>query len=120
MAKKKEPEFVDRIKNPEKYPYLKNKDGSISTHEMAAEVDEDGNWFVFPTIQYDGKELKRFNSNSEAMDSALKTGNFLKMTSKKEAIDYAKGGYKKGTALEKFNPLAEKAKAAKTFVDALE
>ena len=47
MSKKEQPEFIDRILNPQKYPYLKNKDGSISTHEMAAEVDEDGNWFVF-------------------------------------------------------------------------
>ena len=120
MAKKEQPEFIDRILNPKKYPYITNKDGSISTHEMAAEVDEDGNWFVFPTIQYDGKNLRRFKSNKEAMANALKTNNFLSMPSKKQAIDYAKGGYKKGTALETFNPLASKAKSAKTFIDALE
>jgi len=45
-----EPEFVDRINNPEKYPFIRNKDGSISTHRMAAEVDEKGNWYAFPTI----------------------------------------------------------------------
>ena len=117
---KKEPEFIDRILNPKKYPFITNKDGSISTHEMAAEVDENGNWFVFPTIQYDGKTLRRFESNEEAMEHAFKTNNFLPMSSKKEAIDYAKGGYKKGTALETFNPLVSKAKAAKTFIDALE
>ena len=44
MAKKKKPEFIDRVLNPQKYPYIKNKDGSVSTHEMAAEVDENGNW----------------------------------------------------------------------------
>jgi len=118
--KKKEPEFIDRILNPKKYPFITNKDGSISTHEMAAEVDENGNWFVFPTIQYDGKTLRRFESNEKAMEHAFKTNNFLPMSSKKEAIDYAKGGYKKGTALETFNPLVSKAKAAKTFIDALE
>ena len=57
MPKKKQPEFVDRINNPNNYPYIKNKDGSISTHRMAAEVDEKGNWIVFPTIQFDGKKL---------------------------------------------------------------
>ena len=36
----KEPEFLDRIQNPDKYPYITNEDGSISTHRMAAEVDE--------------------------------------------------------------------------------
>ena len=72
MAKKKKPEFIDRILNPQKYPYITNKDGSVSTHEMAAEVDENGNWFVFPTIQYDGKTLRRFKSNKEAMENASK------------------------------------------------
>ena len=42
------------------------------------------------------------------------------MKSKKEALTYAEGGYKKGTALENFNPLLKKAKTAKTFVDAVE
>ena len=120
MAENEEPEFIDRIKNPKKYPYLKNKDGSISTHEMAAEIDKNGKWIVFPSIQYDGKKLRRFKSNQEAMKNALKTKNFLTMSSKKEALDYAKGGYKKGTALETFNPLADKAKSAKTFINAVE
>jgi hypothetical protein len=120
MPKKEKPEFLDRILNPEKYPYISNEDGSISTHRMAAETDENGNWFVFPTIQFDGKTLKRFKTNKEAMNNALATNNFLKMKSKKEALTYAEGGYKKGTALEKFNPLLKKAKTAKTFVDAVE
>ena len=30
-----EPEFIDRINNPENYPFIRNKDGSISTHLMA-------------------------------------------------------------------------------------
>ena len=120
MAKKKQPEFVDRINNPDKYPYIKNKDGSVSTHRMSAEVDENGNWFVFPNIQFDGKKLIQFKTNQEAMENAIATGNFLKMPSKEKAIDYARGGYKKGTALENFNPLVQKANTAKTFVDAVE
>jgi hypothetical protein len=32
------------------------------------------------------------------------------MLSKEEALKYAEGGYKKGTALEKFNPMANKIK----------
>lgn len=42
------------------------------------------------------------------------------MSSKKEALDYAKGGYKKGTALETFDPLSDKAKSANTFKNAVE
>jgi len=119
MPKKKQPEFVDRINNPQKYPYIKNKDGSISTHRMAAEVDEKGNWYVFPTIQYDGKKLRQFKNNEEAMANALATGNYLQMP-KEKAIEYARGGYKKGTPLETFNPLADKAKIANTFKEAVE
>lgn len=93
--KKTQPEFIDRIKKPEKYPYIKNPDGSISTHRMAAEVDEKGNWYVFPTIQMreDGK-LVVFNDNRAAMEQALKSGNYLKMKDKDEALKYAQGIYK--------------------------
>tara|TARA_R110002153_G_scaffold179787_2_gene333204 strand:- start:4384 stop:4746 length:363 start_codon:yes stop_codon:yes gene_type:complete len=120
MPKKEEPEFLDRILNPEKYPYVKNKDGSVSTHRMAAETDENGNWYVFPTIQFNGEKLTRFKTNQEAMKNAMLTGNFLPMASKEEALEYAEGGYKKGTALETFNPLLKKAKTANTFTDAVE
>lgn len=95
------PEFLDRVNNPEKYPVIKNKDGSISTHKMAAEVDADGNWFVFPTIvQLPSGELYEFKDNAKAMEYNLKNNNYLPMSGKKEALDYAKGGYKKGTKLE--------------------
>ena len=105
MTKKKEPEFIDRINNPDKYPYIENEDGSISTHQMAAEVDEIGNWFVFPRIvMLPTGELYQFKDPAQAMSYNLRTNNFVPMSSKKEALEYAKGGYKKGTALEKFNP----------------
>lgn len=100
------PEFIDRINNPEKYPYITNEDGSISTHNMAAEVDEDGNWFVFPTIvQLPSGELYKFKDSTSAQEYNLRTNNYLPMKNKKEAIDYAKGGYKNKTPLQKFNPL---------------
>ena len=102
MPKKQEPEFIDRIMNPQNYPYIENEDGSVSTHRMAAEVDEEGNWFVFPTIvQLPTGELYEFKDNMSAMDYNRRTGNFLPMKSKEEAIKYAEGGYKAGTPLEK-------------------
>jgi len=103
---KNTPEFIDRINNPEKYPYVSNEDGSISTHRMAAEFDEDtGKWFVFPTIvMLPSGKLKEFEDPMEAMQYNLQVGNFLEMGSKKEALKYAEGGYKKGTPLETFNP----------------
>ena len=126
MHKKKQPEFIDRINNPEKYPYIVNKDGSVSTHRMSAEVDErTGQWYVFPTIQFDGKKLRIYDDNFKALEKALETGNFLKMPSKEDAIKYAgkkgeSGSYKTGTPLEKFDPLGRKAKTAQTFKEAVE
>ena len=111
MPDKKQPEFIDRIINPDKYPYITNKDKSISTHRMAAEIDENGNWVVFPTIvRLPTGELYQFEDNGQAMDYNMRTGNYMPMPSKEEALKYAEGGYKKGTALEKFNPLANKIK----------
>jgi len=98
------PEFIDRINNPSKYPYIRNSDGSISTHRMAAEIDENGEWYVFPTIQMINGKLKQFDDNRQAMDAALATGNFIKMPNKQEAVQYASGGYKKGTQLETYRP----------------
>lgn len=98
------PEFINRINNPEKYPYIENKDGTFSTHKMAAEVDEKGNWYVFPTIvQLPSGELYEFKDPYQAMNYNLNSNNFLPMKSKKEALDYTKN-YKKGTLLESFNP----------------
>ena len=100
-----EPEFIDRINNPDKYPVLWNEDGSYSTHRMAAEVDENGNWFVFPTIvRLPSGELYQFEDNNQAMQYNMRIGNFLPMKSKKEALSYAKGGYKKGTPLSTYKP----------------
>tara|TARA_E500000331_G_scaffold342736_1_gene376717 strand:+ start:2111 stop:2431 length:321 start_codon:yes stop_codon:yes gene_type:complete len=100
-----QPEFIDRINNPQKYPTIRNEDGSVSTHRMAAEVDENGNWFVFPTIVQlpDGK-LFQFRDNEQAMKYNRRTGNILPMKSKEAAITYAQGGYKKGTPLESYKP----------------
>tara|TARA_R110000796_G_scaffold9078_3_gene31199 strand:- start:2719 stop:3117 length:399 start_codon:yes stop_codon:yes gene_type:complete len=110
----KKPEFVDRIENPDKYPYISNEDGSISTHRMAAEVDEKGQWLVFPTIvQKDDGSLHEFEDNMEAMKYNKQAGNYLAMGSKEEAIAYAEGGYKKGKAIETFNPLEQDRTKAK-------
>jgi hypothetical protein len=95
MPEEKQPEFIDRINNPQNYPFIRNDDGSISTHRMAAEVDENGNWYAFPTIvMLPSGKLYQFNSNEQAMKYALRTGNFLPMKDKDSAIKYAEGGYK--------------------------
>jgi hypothetical protein len=76
---------------------------------MSAEVDDKGNWYVFPTIvQMPTGELYEFKDPYQAMEYNKRTGNYLPMKSKEEAINYASGGYKKGTPLESFNPLKKR------------
>ena len=99
------PEFIDRINNPENYPYIENEDGTFSTHRMAAEVDSEGNWVVFPTIvMLPTGELYQFEDSMQALEYNIRNNNFLPMKNKKEALSYAEGGYKKDTPLENFNP----------------
>lgn len=96
-----EPEFIDRSLNPQNYPVINNPDGSTSSHRMAAEVDENGNWYVFPTIQMqpDGT-LRQYDDAREAMKAAFMTGNILRAPNMKSALQYAEGGYKVGTPME--------------------
>jgi hypothetical protein len=95
------PQFIDRINNPQNYPYIQNEDGSVSSHRMAAEVDEGGNWSVFPTIQMIDGKLKQFDDNRTAMRSAFETGNYLPMDSAEEAIRYAEGRHSYGSVQER-------------------
>ena len=59
---------------------------------MAAERDEKGRWYAFPTIVMtpEGK-LQEFSDNQEALRYAKSTGNFLAMPNKQAALDYAAG-----------------------------
>ena len=96
---KTSPNFVKRLNTPN-YPAIQNKDGSVSTHRMAAEVDEKGDWYVFPTIvQRQDGTLTQFNDNREAYNWNKQRGNVLRMNNKEDALAYARGGYKKGLSL---------------------
>ena len=102
-----EPEFIDRINNPQNYPVIQNPDGSVSTHRMAAESDSQGNFYVFPTIQMEDGRLVEYEDNRQAMDAAFRSGNILRAPNMLSALRYAEGGYKQGT------PLAEDQQAAR-------
>jgi hypothetical protein len=91
-----EKNFVKRINNPSKF--IKNADGSKSTHKMAtAEVD--GKQIAFPTIVEQNGKLVELPIN-EAIDFALKNNEFAEFAKAEDAQWYAEGGYKKGTPLE--------------------
>jgi len=91
-----EQNWRQRVNNPFLFPAISNDDGTTSTHRMAAEVDEDGNWFVFPTIvQKEDGSLHQFSNAFEAMRWNKARGEAVDFGKEKEAaINYAKGAYK--------------------------
>ena len=106
------PEFIDRINNPQNYPFIdKTEKGAFmdqeryATHLMSNTITEDGTPIAFPMIQYipETGELYEFKDFKNARDHAVRTGNYKTFKSEPEALDYAKN-YKKGTPLEKFKP----------------
>jgi len=94
------PEYERRL-HQIPYPQLRNPDGSVSTHRMAAEVGEDGNWSAFPTIQQGKDGRLRQLELRDAQRRAMKAKNYKDFGKNKEAaLEYAAGGYKKGTNIE--------------------
>ena len=79
--------FVKRILEPEKYPTMDYGNGQIATHKMGWVDTEDaqGNpvYHVFPTILYDGKQLKEYGK--QAYEHVRKTGNYIEFKTPEEA-----------------------------------
>ena len=84
------PKFEDRIKNPDKYPYIE-KNGEFITHRMA---DSDNIVYPLVQLQEDGT-LKDYGDNFEkAKKDAITKGNYKQFKTNEEAQAYAAGGYK--------------------------
>jgi hypothetical protein len=102
------PEFIDRINNPEKHPFIRNQDGSISTHLMAnagVEINGKETPIAFPMIQMmPNGELYKFKNGDSALKAAVRLRNYKSFKTNKEAEDYAKGGYK----TKKFNEFGKR------------
>jgi len=91
--------FGRRAINPNQ-PIQENDDGTVSTHLMAAEIDEDGQAWAFPTIIDLGNgNLHRFEDPYEAMKENKRMGNAVPFDSIEKAILWSKN-YKYGTPLE--------------------
>ena len=88
----KDKEFVRRILDPKLNPKsIKNPDGSMSTHSMAAEVDEEGNWFVFPTVVNEGGTFRRIEDAQEARKYNQERGEVIPFGKNKDgAIKFSK------------------------------
>ena len=98
------PQYQERLQDPT--DGVVNPDGSLSTHRMAADVDANGNWVGYPLIvQRPNGTFKEFEDTVEGRKAALEfnrsIGNVKEFGSDQEsAIEWAQGGYKKGTPLE--------------------
>ena len=81
--------FVRRILDPGSAPDPLMKDGFKDTHRMAAEVDEDGQWYAFPTVIEQDGQLVRYEDAYEALRANKKTGNLIPFDSKEQAIKFS-------------------------------
>jgi len=96
QAKLNKMNFVQRFNQPEKF--IQNKDGSRSTHKMAS-ANVDNKNIAFPTIvEKNGKLIEL--SVEDAIDHAMKTGEFAEFATEQDAQQWAEGGYKEGTGLQ--------------------
>jgi hypothetical protein len=87
LRQNKDKDFVNRILNPGIAPAGIPWEGdSTASHQMAAEVDDKGNWYVFPTIVNRGGKLEAMPLY-DAMDYAIKTGEYIPMPDKESALD---------------------------------
>lgn len=87
----KEKEFVQRILNPELNPALIMEGEQGQSHRMRAESDENGNWYVFPSIVNMNGKLYQFKDATEAMKYAIRTGEYIPFEQDKDsAIDFSK------------------------------
>ena len=84
--------FVQRGLTPDNYPKLKDAEGRDITHRLAAEKDEDGRWWVFPTVIQDPQTGELKDLNPPFVVLRYDTGNVIIENPKfqKEAFEYAK------------------------------
>jgi uncharacterized membrane protein (UPF0127 family) len=87
-------DFVKRIADPNLVTPLDNEDGTSSTHSMSAEVDEEGNWHVFPTVVNREGTLERMET-WDALDYAKQSGEHIPVDNPELAQWIASNGYKK-------------------------
>jgi hypothetical protein len=84
---------------------IQNEDDTQSTHKMMSWSDDNG-FYAAPTIvEKNGKLIQL--SEEEAQEYAYKTGELKQFKTDKEAQEYARNGYKKGTPMEIFSPNEE-------------
>ena len=84
--------FVQRIINPKAYPTMPLEGGQVGTHLMAW-AENDGKYIVYPTIQWDGKQLVNWGPD-RGFNEAMKQGEFIEFGTPQEA-DWFSRSYKR-------------------------
>ena len=112
------PNFIQRANDPNMtyIEYLNNEGKTVrSSHLLNAEVDQNGDWFVFPSIQEIDGKLHWFKDVREAMDSAIKHNDILPFgKNEEEALEFAEF-YK--TIYPAFNQFSKFQKGGKLGLD---
>jgi len=99
------PHYQTRLDDPNRG--IMQPNGMISTHKMRAEIDPaTGKMTAFPMIvDMPGLgRLHEFTDPNAALDYNKSLNNVKVFDDPQEGIDYAEGGYKKGTALNDNTP----------------
>ena len=103
-ANKQNPNFIQRLHKKE-LDVIKLDDGSVGSHLLSYATIDDGKQLVFPKIQEINGELKLFNNDKDAIESAIKNKDYIILNNKEEAELFTKN-YK--TKYPIFNTLSYK------------
>lgn len=103
-ANKQNPNFIQRLHKKE-LDVIKLNDGSVGSHLLSYATIDDGRQLVFPKIQEINGELKLFDNDKDAIESAIKNKDYIILNNKEEAELFTKN-YK--TKYPIFNTLSYK------------
>jgi hypothetical protein len=95
IEENKDVPFVQRMINPDASGGRDNEDGTASSHLMRAEVDDKGNWLVFPMLKKSNGKWEEFKDPDKAMGDAVKNNNYISFGKEKnKALSFAEGAWK--------------------------
>ena len=103
-ANKQNPNFIQRLHKKE-LDVIKLNNGSVGSHLLSYTTIDDGRQLVYPKIQEINGELKLFDNDKDAIESAIKNKNYIILNNKEEAELFTKN-YK--TKYPIFNTLSYK------------
>lgn len=97
--------WVQRALEPDKYPFIKNEDGTVSSHRLVYSTGDEGEAYVYPTIiQQEDGSLKELDEN-EAWEYARSTKTAMRVPNVKLAEYYSQNGLIKHPTSKVSNPV---------------